>query len=132
MTDLNTLTRDEMIELADRDPETFFKLFYAELDMKIDDFVGMYAYGGKNAREINGFTLKLVDSVGDAEGEGEHAEKTFALVETINGEIEYAHCQITGYYDSYMGTEWDGVPYPVFPKQIMVTQYFTQRTQYGS
>jgi hypothetical protein len=70
---------------------------------------------------VGGLTMKLVHAHGGGEGEGEHVERVFQVNHPSFERPRYV--EITGFYDSYNGTEWDNNMYEVYPRQVMVTQY---------
>ncbi len=129
MSDLHQLSRDETLALISTDPASYFEQFFAALEIPNDEIDDTFdrQYGAKPKPDVNGFTLKEVNAVGGGEGEGEHVERTYALIEASAPEIELAHCEIVGYYMSHDGTTWDEPPYVVYPRQVMVTQYFKEK-----
>lgn len=74
--------------------------------------------------DVLGCTLKKVHSEGGCEGGGDHAEIVFGIM--YNGAC-VQHFRVTGYYSSYDGTDWDDVIEVVFPREVLVTQYFTTK-----
>lgn len=71
--------------------------------------------------EVHGFTLNLVHSVGGREGEGETVER---VIEVKDGDAVLCYFQFTGFYASNEGTEWGDDAYQVYPREVLVTQYF--------
>lgn len=67
------------------------------------------------------FTLKLVNSVGGYEGEGEYVERVFSI--THDG-VVISYVRDIGSYDSYCGLEMNGEFNFVEPRQVMITKYF--------
>ena len=129
MSDLNQLSRDETLALISTNPASYFEQFFATLELSNDEIEDAFDpdYGTKPKPEVNGFTLRQVNAEGGGEGEGEHVERTYALVEVTDPSVEIAHCEIVGYYMSHDGTTWDEAPYVVYPRQVMVTQYFKEK-----
>lgn len=73
--------------------------------------------------EIQGISIKIVHGVGGGEGGGEEVDRVIKFTDIKTG--EKAFVRVTGFYNSYEGTEW----YPeeaeaVEPREVTVTQYF--------
>lgn len=108
----------EFAALAVSDTKKWVSVFRNDDDVpvgELEDMCGEY---------INGCTIECVDSDGGYEGGGEHVERTFAI-SMAGSPVRLAHFQITGYYESNNGTEYDDEITIVFPREVMVTQYFT-------
>jgi hypothetical protein len=65
--------------------------------------------------------IELVDSEGGSEGEGEYVHRVWAVK---NGNETLSHIRVTGYYQSYNGTEYNDDWTLVVPREVLVTQYF--------
>ncbi len=74
-----------------------------------------YTDGG----EVN---LQIVYAEGGSEGDGQYVERVLKATH----DIHTAYWRVTASYDSWNGTEWDTGAEVVFPKEVAVTQYFTQ------
>lgn len=70
---------------------------------------------------VDGINLELVDSEGGGEGEGSHVHRVFAINE--HGNV-ISYIRVTGYYESYCGTEYNDDWTFVEPREVKVTQYF--------
>lgn len=75
---------------------------------------------------VQGVKLDLVHSEGGGEGGGEYVERVYALIEHSTGET-LSFVRQTGSYYSHDGIYWDGELEQVFPHQVMVTEYRTER-----
>lgn len=64
--------------------------------------------------------ISTVYEEGDSEGGGSHSELVFSL--NVDDVTRYA--RITGYYQSYNGTEWDEDFIEVWPKEVKSIRYF--------
>lgn len=76
----------------------------------------------KHENAICGFFLTQVDATGGNEGGGDYVERVFEIAD-VDG-ISYGFVRQTGFYTSEYGTEWDYEITRVYPKQVVVTQYF--------
>ena len=63
---------------------------------------------------------ELVYSEGGGEGEGEHVDRVYKV--TIG--TEFLYLRRTGHYDSYNGIDWNNDWAVVYPREVVVTQYF--------
>lgn len=66
------------------------------------------------------FNIKLVNKEGGYEGEGEYVERVFEILYKLDS---LGFVKLTGFYNSYDGTEYDDEIIQVYPKQVIVTQY---------
>lgn len=71
---------------------------------------------------VDGIHLELVHSEGGHEGDGEHVERVMAIHQLGNGILGYI--RVTGFYQSYNGTEYNDDWTLVEPREVVVTQYF--------
>lgn len=71
--------------------------------------------------EAEGIYLELVDSEGGYEGAGEYVHRVMAVKK---GDTTLSHLRVTGYYQSYSGTEYNDDWTLVVPRDVVVTQYF--------
>jgi hypothetical protein len=69
-----------------------------------------------------GIYLELVDSEGGGEGEGEYVHRIWAV--RADGHETISYLRVTGYYQSYAGTEYNDDWTIVEPREVVVTQYF--------
>lgn len=71
---------------------------------------------------IDGVTVqyKLVHSNGGGEGEGEHVERVLEF--KVGKQVTFL--RTTGFYSSYNGTDWSEEWSVVYPRQVVITQYF--------
>lgn len=87
-----------------------------EIIEKLKEFSGSdfaYEFGNKE-----GFgKAKIVHEEGDCEGGGDYS----CVVRYF--EEHDVYIQVTGFYSSYEGTEWDGEFEQVFPKEKTITVY---------
>lgn len=117
----------ELAELAQTNLKEFTKKWFYYQDLEIDRSVESI----EDMQDFAGFAFVLVDENGGREGEGDHADKTFAVVpvgsdQTIeNGRVAAAigYINFEGFYSSDYGTEWDSDVYVVTPVDVMVVQY---------
>ncbi len=86
---------------------------FQELKEKIEE-IGVSSVGYEDFDEKD-LPLKLVHSVGGGEGDGETVVRVF--------EHNGIFIQLTGWYASYHGTDWDEEITQVFPKQKTITVY---------
>jgi hypothetical protein len=63
---------------------------------------------------------KLVSSTGGHEGGGDYAERVFHFIE------DNIYVEMTGYYSSYDGTDWDRHVEEVFPEEETIIVYKTK------
>ena len=118
MDDTTQYSPAEFAALAVSDTKKWVSVFRGDGDVpvsELEDLCGEYT---------NGCTIECVDSEGGYEGGGEHVERTFAIL-AAGLKDRLAHFQITGYYESNNGTEFDDEITIVFPRKVIVTQYFT-------
>lgn len=74
---------------------------------------------------INGaFTFNRMVRDGGGEGEGESVYRVYSVAR--NGEV-ITYFSVCGYYSSDYGTTWDDDFTTVYPRQVVVTQYFTEK-----
>ena len=73
---------------------------------------------------VEGLSVVCKVREGGGEGEGESVHRVYAVVK--DG-VEIAHFSTNGYYSSDYGTDWDNEYTTVYPRQVVVTQYFTER-----
>lgn len=83
-----------------------------------------YKYSSRKDYSVDGISIKRVVSDGGGEGEGEHVYRVYAIVKD-NADIGYF--STAGYYASEYGTSWDDEFHIVYPRQVIVTQYFTTK-----
>lgn len=73
---------------------------------------------------FNNLDIEIVKEVGGGEGGGSAVCRVYKVTNKVDDEVHYF--QLTGHYESYNGTEWDDGLAEVFPKQVIVTQYFEE------
>lgn len=122
--------RERLLELiAAGDFKTFLIEFYHAVgsdaldtfsEYHIFESVGLMYHS--NSLEAGDLTLTLVDQHGGGEGEGEYVERNYRI---NDGDQVLAHVQITGFYTSNDGTEWNHEVTRVYPKEVSVVKYFT-------
>ena len=61
---------------------------------------------------------------GGGEGEGESVYRVYAI---LKDGVEIAYFSVNGYYASEYGTDFEDDFTTVYPRQVMVTQYFTTK-----
>lgn len=71
---------------------------------------------------IDGISVlyKLAYGEGGGEGEGDYVERVLEF--RIDQQVTFVRA--TGCYDSYNGTEWNADWTVVYPREVVVTQYF--------
>ena len=102
------------------------KFVEAFLEAISADFTFNNGYELEDLHEKNNFDgiyLKCVDTKGGHEGGVEHVERTYEVCGLDLGSYFFQQC---GYYESYNGIEWDDTISRVWPRQVIVTQYFGQ------
>jgi len=114
---LNNLSTEETTALIIRDPVAYFRMFMSDGGESFD----VFTYGCSK-HNINGITLAVVDEEGGYEGGGEHVERVISIGHSAHKPIAYV--RIVGYYASYAGTEWCDEVTRVYPREVVVTQYF--------
>jgi hypothetical protein len=124
---------ESLVKLALEQPglflETFAKLLGPEVnndEFESDDYHA-YLEQLESDQPFAGIFVKLVHSEGDCEGGGEHSEHVWSV--GFDQVTPFAYIQVFGLYSSYSGTDWDDLAYAslVYPRQIMVTQYFMEK-----
>lgn len=70
---------------------------------------------------VDGIYIKIVDSEGGGEGEGDYVHRIWGV---FKGGNTLSHIRVTGYYQSYNGTEYNDDWTLVVPRDVLVTQYF--------
>ena len=76
---------------------------------------GDFAYEFDNNEEFG--LAPIVHEEGDCEGGGDHSEVVRHFTD------HNVYIQVTGYYSSYNGTDWDGNFTEVSPKEKTITVY---------
>ena len=71
---------------------------------------------------VDGIHIECVHAEGGGEGEGEHVERVFAIYAPGNETLGYM--RVTGFYQSYNGTDYNDDWTLVEPREVVVTQYF--------
>jgi hypothetical protein len=132
---MNIYTNKEFAALALSNPK---ELLLAFQDIYINHYNGFNTKEDEsqidcdllfNAAEIYldgtgvlGLYLKVVyQKCGHDGNGGNHTEMIFAVSDNNN---VLTYLQITGYYDSYIGTEWGDEVVVVYPREIIKIQYF--------
>lgn len=70
---------------------------------------------------VDGIHIELVDEEGGHEGGGEHVERVFAI---HKGAEILGYMRVTGFYQSYNGTDYNDDWTLVEPREVLVTHYF--------
>lgn len=109
-------TKVEVLDLANTNPNALVQALFDTYDLRPSQ-VGE----GDTPDFDHGISLTEVDSEGGYEGGGSHVESVQAL--KVDGTV-LLHFRITGFYESYNGTEWEDGFQIVYPRQVTVTQYF--------
>lgn len=111
--------------LLDDDAVFVFNEFKQELAgdslSEVDSMIGF----SEETFDLHGeqITVEMVHSEGGHEGGGDHVERVIRM--KVKG-IEF-YIRFTGFYASYEGTDFDdGNIERVYPREVTVTQYFTQ------
>ena len=105
-------------------PAEFEQLLRDDIAEWVEEFCEneFYELDDGSNDSVLGFDVRCVHSVGGFEGGGDHAERVFVV--TKDGVDTEHFFKITGYYNSYEGTTWGEMAERVYPRQVMVTQYF--------
>lgn len=69
---------------------------------------------------VHGIHLKCVESFGGGEGDGEEVRRVWSV--NCDGEV-LSYIRVTGYYQSYCGTEYNDDWEFVRPKEVTVVQF---------
>jgi hypothetical protein len=122
---------ETLVQLALDNPGLFLETFAKLLDPTVfdtdhcgaDDYQA-YLEQLETDQPFAGIYIKLVHSEGDCEGGGDHSEHIWSV--GFDGVSPFAYIQVIGFYSSYSGTEWNDLSNAVlvYPRQVMVTQYF--------
>ena len=72
---------------------------------------------------ILGIQLSEVYSDGGGEGGGENVERVYSLTDVDTGRV-LNYVQLTGFYTSGYGTEWDDSISIVCPREVVEIRYF--------
>lgn len=98
---------------------TFKRIKRKLLNLGLSDFI-CEDLSDKDLEQLPDF--EEVHSVGNREGGGDHAEIIWHFTDPNNPEDKGIYIRITGFYQSYNGTEWDEDSLcQVFPKKRKVT-----------
>lgn len=81
---------------------------------------------------VHGIALKTVESEGGGEGGGDSVTRVYEVLKNVTpgkkrgfeGGETICFLRSCGYYSSEEGTEWDNDFDRVYPRQVVVTQYF--------
>lgn len=90
------------------------------LGATLEHIYGQYGEKSLRGRTVDGISLELVHDFGGHEGEGETVERVYAIIKDT---WRIAYFNISGWYASECGTEWNGVFTRVYPHQVIVTKY---------
>jgi hypothetical protein len=125
---------ETLVKLALEVPGFFLETFAKLLDPTVfdnEDYGSSdycnYLEALEDEKPFCGISVKQVHSEGDCEGGGDHSEHIWSV--GFEGVPPFAHIQVTGFYSSYNGTEWNDLSEAilVYPRQVMVTQYFKKK-----
>lgn len=120
----------QLLELAKANPSEFARVFAELLSGRqphgdeSGSAAGIFD-GYRYTREVPealGVTLKVEESEGGGEGEGEYVKRVFSF--NLPG-AESVYLVVNGCYYSYDGTHWDAEFTRVYPREVLVTRYFT-------
>lgn len=116
----------DLTELLHKSPKEFVENFLQALGGYTPHEVQNYrpSRWKSTPSEVHGYVITEVDSTGGGEGEGEYADVVFRVASSYEGATDALHFRITGRYDSWNGTEWDGDFDIVEPREVLVTQWF--------
>lgn len=90
-----------------------------------DGDVNLYTFENEVVgSKLLGFTFEQVDAVGGGEGGGETVSRVVKIAHPEWAEPKFI--SYGGYYMSDDGTTWDDEVEFVFPREVMVTQYFSK------
>jgi hypothetical protein len=103
-------------------PEDEREECYNDGDVELNTFD--YSVVGTDPSELAGFSTKEVEAVGGGEGGGETVTRVVEISHADWAEPKYV--SYGGYYHSDDGTSWDDEVEFVFPRQVVVTQYFSK------
>lgn len=111
----------DLIDVARTDPKTFIQKVLDAADLSTDDLCSSWTRTKTATVDDVAVTWNIVHSEGGSEGEGEYVERVIHFC--VGGEPEI-FLRTTGFYESYNGTEWSGEWQVVYPREVLVTQYF--------
>lgn len=122
---MGTTPEIDLVTLARTDARGFLSAFLEKLATNGGSAIGPESvYDIEELDETNkadGVFIKVVYAEGGGEGGGEHVERVFSVNGT-EGPVSYL--RVTGYYQSYNGTDWNDDWELVEPRKVVVTQYF--------
>jgi hypothetical protein len=111
----------DLATLARSNAGEFLQAFLEGLGGKIG-ITSVYEIEELNGDNVfDGIHIELVSSEGGHEGGGEYVERVFAI---NRGDETLSHMRVTGFYQSYNGTEYNDDWTLVAPREVVVTQYF--------
>jgi hypothetical protein len=106
---------EQLEELLKTNAAKFARAFMANLDIEISDLV-------ESQHQFESISTKVVESIGGGEGEGEYVSR---VLEVFVNDESRAFINVTGFYESYEGTEYDSSSWIfVEPRKVEVIQYF--------
>lgn len=116
----NTL---ELVELLRVDPTEFLRHWLAHFGNNED--VGEVGICGHELSELTeswfDLSVSCVQQIGGNEGKGDEVEWVFAVTQDGREVLEYV--QLTGFYSSYDGVEWDSPATLVSPQEKTIIVY---------
>lgn len=125
----------QLLELAKTNPSEFARVFatllndgnepYGDEGRSAAGIFNRYRYT-REVPETLGVTLKLEEREGGGEGEGEYVKRIFSF--NLPG-VEPVYLAVNGCYYSHDGTHWDAEFTRVYPREVLVTRYFTHPTE---
>lgn len=66
--------------------------------------------------------IEIVEEIGGRKGGGSAVSRVYKVTNKLDNELHYF--RLTGYYDSYNGTDWDNGLVEILPQQVTVTKYY--------
>ena len=107
--EIEQIVRDCMVENGIETEDTY----------SFDGYILENSFGKRNTKPCNGYTITIEDSFG-GEGQGDEMWAVYAIKKENLKEI---YVRVSGYYDSWNGTEWNGELEVVEPKNVTVVQW---------
>ena len=119
-------TQHDLATLATTDARGFLQAFLEASDSDLSDRDVYDIESLKSSTNAEGFHLELVNSKGGSEGGGEYVERVMAVFKK-GCKKPVAYLRVTGYYESYSGTESNNDWCFVYPREVKVIQYFEDK-----
>ena len=73
--------------------------------------------------DYKGYTMKIIDSTGGSEGDGEYMDYTFQIKNVSDSSDVLGYAQLRGTYNSWDASEWEDTPYVVNPVEVTKVEF---------